>query len=61
MERVHDDYRSYQAQGDCWKYIHKCSKCGKVIFEIPDYEYREHPERINIPNYCPECGQKAEV
>jgi hypothetical protein len=58
MERVYDNYRSYQAQGDCYKYIHKCDNCGKVLFEIPDYEYIKHLERIKIPNYCSECGEK---
>jgi ribosomal protein S14 len=58
MERVHDDYRSYKAQGDCYRYIHRCHKCGTVIFEMTDYEYREHPERVKMPNYCQHCGTK---
>lgn len=58
MERVYDDYRSYQVQGDCYKYIHKCASCGKVLFEIPDYEYKRYPERVQIPKYCSECGEK---
>lgn len=58
MERVPDEFRSYQVQGDCYKCVHKCRKCGKVIFEMTDYEYREHQEKVDIPNYCPNCGHK---
>lgn len=58
MEKVHDNYRSYQVQGDCYKYIHKCVACGEILFEITDYEYREHPDRVKIPNYCSKCGKK---
>ena len=36
MERVYDKYHSYMVQGDCYKYIHKCPNCGKIIFEIKD-------------------------
>lgn len=58
MERVYDDYRSYQIQGDCYKYVHKCPNCGKVLFEISVYEYSQHPENTRIPKFCDECGTK---
>lgn len=58
MERVYDKYRSNQVQGDCYKYIHKCPNCGKILFEISDYDYRNYPDRRKIPNYCSECGTK---
>lgn len=58
MERVYDKERSYQVQGDCYKYIHKCHNCGEVLFEIKDFIYRKHPEEVNIPKFCSECGSK---
>lgn len=58
MERVYDDYRSYQVQGDRYKYIHKCPNCGKILFEVSDYDYNRNISKINIPNFCSECGTK---
>ena len=58
MERVYDNYRSYQVQGDCYKYIHKCRNCGKILFEISEYGYKNNKNSVKIPNYCSECGSK---
>lgn len=58
MKKVYDDYRSYTAQGDCYKYIHECANCGEVLAQIPDYEYHKYPERAGVPNYCSYCGAR---
>ena len=55
MERVYDKYHSDMVQGDCYKYVHKCPKCGKILFEVSEYEF--NLETYNkIPKFCSECG-----
>jgi hypothetical protein len=51
MEKAYDKYRSYEIQGDCYKYVHKCPNCGKVLFEIEDYRFKKYPEEVKIPKY----------
>ena len=58
MERVYDKYHSDMVQGDCYKYIHKCPNCGKIIFEISEYCYNNKIGNTEIPKFCSECGTK---
>jgi len=56
-EKKYDDFRSYNAQGDCYKYVCSCNNCGQMLWEVADYNYGQG-EKGHTPNYCPNCGRK---
>ena len=56
-ERKYDNFRSYNIQGDCYKYVCSCVGCGQVLWEIEDYNYMKG-ERGYKPPFCPNCGRK---
>lgn len=57
VKKKYDDFRSYNIQGDCYKYVCSCDHCKQPLWEIPDYQYVKN-ERGHTPNYCPNCGSK---
>lgn len=58
-ERKYDNFRSYNIQGDCYKYVCSCIGCGQVLWEIEDYNYMKG-ERGCKPPFCQKCGRRLE-
>ncbi len=56
-EREYDDFRSYNIQRDCYKYVCSCNDCGQIFCEVEDYNYG-NGQRGHTPSYCPACGRK---